>query len=441
MTVRAPALFGIMAFALVGGSVLRSGDGSTPVLAEADEMPFYEKLPRMHDPERRLNRLASDATEDVLDVSALVGMPIKYRRVLAEYAEGILAAIHATPLTRQRFYNENVPGRSSYPSSANPVYDKDTTIPIAILPRPDAIRTWSRSSKAQASGWRTRDQALEEPESIYGLSMIFEAGALSKNPITIPAVPFEQGISLGLFVYGNCFLKLGKVVTSPTYDAHHDGDLKDETEPLQWGKKGGAKLLGKYLTTSVFPANVRLRWTEIQVGEDSRQFLAYALIDGNGAARDGANHVTSSGISCFVRPLTCAQHQPKVQQHDELLLPTPKGWPPNLRAASEVRLDRVPHEEWCLDDWFPAQKDACWVIREAKDSKPLQESFLLMPAREASDRPVFFIALFAETEPRQLVSELAALYKVSSDAALSSPETMQRLNSLYEAVLDFPLAD
>jgi hypothetical protein len=59
-----------------------------------------------------------------------------------------------------------------------------------------------------------------------------------------------------------------------------------------------------------------------------------------------------------------------------------------------------------------------------------------MPASERSDRSVFFIALFAETEPKQLIQELAALYKVSADTALDSPETMQRL---YEKVHDFPL--
>lgn len=93
-----------------------------------------------------------------------------------------------------------------------------------------------------------------------------------------------------------------------------------------------------------------------------------------------------------------------------------------------------------MDDWFPAQKEACWVIREAEGSKPLQESFLLVPATEKSDRPVFFIALFAETEPKQLAQELAALYKVSADSALGSAETMERLNSLYEKVRNFPLA-
>ena len=144
-------------------------------------------------------------------------------------------------------------------------------------------------------------------------------------------------------------------------------------------------------------------------------------------------------ISRFVRPLLCELYQPKIKQHDELLLPVPLAWPPTMAEFRRLKIDCEPHEEWCLDDWFPAQKDSCWVIREAEDSKPLQESFLLMPASEKSDRPVFFIALFAETEPKQLVKELAALYKVSPDTALNSPETMQRLNALYEKVRDFPL--
>jgi hypothetical protein len=142
-------------------------------------------------------------------------------------------------------------------------------------------------------------------------------------------------------------------------------------------------------------------------------------------------------MSPYVRPLVCELHQPKIKQHDELLLPTPLAWPPTSKDQFSVETD--PHEEWCLDDWFPAQKDCCWVIREAEDSKPLQESFLLMAASEPSDRPVFFIALFAETEPKQLLAELAALYKVSAETALNSAETTQRLNSLYEKVRDFPL--
>jgi hypothetical protein len=59
-------------------------------------------------------------------------------------------------------------------------------------------------------------------------------------------------------------------------------------------------------------------------------------------------------------------------------------------------------------------------------------SFLLMSANEKSDRPAFFVALFAETKSKELIKELAALYKVSL-------ETMARLKSLYEKIRDFTL--
>ena len=64
----------------------------------------------------------------------------------------------------------------------------------------------------------------------------------------------------------------------------------------------------------------------------------------------------------------------------------------------------------------------------------------LMPASEKSDRPLFFIALFAEPEPKPLIKELvAALYEVSPDKALNSLETMEKLNALSPKVKDFPL--
>ena len=63
-----------------------------------------------------------------------------------------------------------------------------------------------------------------------------------------------------------------------------------------------------------------------------------------------------------------------------------------------------------------------------------------MPASEKSDRPIFFIALSAEPEPKPLIKKLvAALYKVSPDKALKSLETMEKLNALSPKVKDFPL--
>jgi hypothetical protein len=207
--------------------------------------------------------------------------------------------------------------------------------------------------------------------------------------------------------------------------------------PLQLGKENGAIPLGEVTTAPVSIKNRRLRWVRIHSNGMVRQFLAYALVDGNGAKRETTFVKYRSGrVSPYIRPLDCERHQPRINQHDLLLMPTPIGWPPRF---GELPL-QVPHEEWCFDDWFPAQPEACWVIREAVDSKPLMESFLLMPAEEPSDRPVFFVAVFAETEPIRLVKELAALYRVSPDEVLESNETMAYLTKLYEQLINFDLS-
>ena len=409
----------------------------------------YKRLSPTQDIEKRQERLDHDTSGDACDLTSLAGMPEGYGHALLKYTEGTLAAIGAMPLMRRHFYHVkdiNAPGEGrltprNYPLDVNPVYDRDITIPVVILPRPSAVSTWSKSSDAQASGWISGDRAFESSRSIYGRTLIFTPGTRSESPVTTPATPFGTGVSPGLFVYAGVFMQLGKVVASPDYDPYQSGKLVDITAPLQCDKSKGAQVLGEFLTTVAYPENTRLRWVSIRKGQEARHFLAYALVDGNGAIRmPNPNSLTPLRISAFVRPLICSQHQPKLQQHDELLLPTPLGWPLTSNAADQSICEKTPREEWCLDDWFPAQPDACWVIREAEDSKPLQESFLLMPARESSDRPVFFTALFAETEPKQLIQELAALYKVSPDKALNSPETMQRLQSLYEKVRDYPLS-
>lgn len=407
---------------------------------------LYKQGDPVPDAERRQERLGNESDDRRVDMTAFAGMPEAYSEFTSEYIDSVTSAIKSDPIMRRRFYHsqrerEGMNNPKQYPDDANPIYDRNAVVPLAILPRPDSVRTWSASPKALSLGWRVENTAVGNRGFVYGRTLIFEPGELSKNPNSLPASPFETKIpSWHLYVMGHrpgFFLSLGKMVVTQNYDRH--GIHKEEAADLHLGEKDGAKLLGEVVTVPVCVQNNRLRWASIQKGSIVRKFLAYSLLDGNGAKRARRFQESINGpISPYVRPLTCERHQPKIRQHDELLLPSPREWPP--ASWQHANVDGDAHEEWCLDDWFPAQKDACWVIREAEDSKPLQESFLLMPASETSERPVFFIALFAETAPKQLISELAKLYKVSPDAALNSPETMQRLNSLYEKVRDFPLA-
>lgn len=408
----------------------------------------YRQVVPLLDPERRLQPLGSAASDIAFDTSAFDGMPEQYAQHVSAYIDSVCSAIKAEPIQRRRYYDQQRRGDMdpvfAYPDDASPVYDRDAIVPLVMLPRPAVVKAWSASDNARALGWRTEDEALTRRGTVYGRTLAFEAGPRSDNPKWLPTAPFGAKIySWDLYIEGPgdplYYAKVGKIVLEPDYGSPGD-ILIDRSTAMHFGEIGGAKLLGELITVPAFVKNTRLWWTSIGNGSETRRGLAYALLDGNGAARWHpaaiASRPVNERVPPYVRPLICKQHQPKIKQHDELLLPVPLGWAPN---RWEWNLEQNANEEWCLDDWFPAQADACWVIREAEDSQPFKESFLLMPARTPSDRPVFFIALFAETEPKQLVEELAALYQVSPDEALNSPETMERLNALYEAVRDFPL--
>lgn len=407
----------------------------------------YIHMNPIQDRELRREPLRNHRNDDFYETSAFVGFPGAYKELVDAYIQDAFFSIDVAPLTRQRFYHEYVKSPEDngdrYPDVCSPVRDQDVIVPLAILPRPEAVRRWSSSARANSWGWRTDVDVQSSRGSVYGRTLVFKSGELSSEPEHAKPVPpmGSFGVTLWDYFHEDSFsLELGKLVDSPLYIHYRP---TDRTANLHLGEVDGAVLKGEFVTVPAFLKNTRLRWTSIKNGSSVRRFLAYALVDGNGVRRIPAPiHLQNTAlgpVSVLMRPLICERHQPKINQHDELLLPTPLGWAPIVNESSfDIA---TAHEEWCLDDWFPAQKDACWVIREAEDSKPLQESFLLMPALEPSERPVFFVSVFAETEPKQLVRELAALHKVSPDKVLNSPETMARLQSLYERVRDFPLAD
>lgn len=378
---------------------------------ENREQPFEEEEPR-----------------GFCNCEALAGMPNEFAGAIIDYVNQVHAVIGATRLTRRHYYQPRDAQHQFYPNLANPVFDKDIDVLPVILPRPRSVSLWSQSSKAQKRGWISIDEAVQRPRSPFGCTILFRPGVRSEIPHIFPAFPRGYIPSSG--EVQACKKKL---VARPEYK---DFRLcNDVSASLQFGKIGGAVITSEILTIAPCPENPRLRWTSIRSKDAERHFLAYALVDGNGCLRPDRRDAEGT----FVRPLSSSDHPSQSEGHDALLLPTPLIWAPTFDEMLEHRTDLYPCEDWCLDDWFAAEKDACWVIREAADSKPLLESFLLMPAREKSDRPVFFVALFAETEPEQLVKELAALYKVTPDRALKSPETMARLNVLYERIRDFPL--
>ena len=405
----------------------------------------YKRMPPIVDPERRTEPLGVGPDEP-LDLTAFAGMPDDYRRVVVNYVETVLDELQTAPLMRERYYHVDRSGGNGdrrFPDDANPMLDQKVPVSLLALPRPDVVHSWVKSKQAREAGWREMEDTLGDAGTVYGRTLIFKAGERSEEPDGLPAAPMGTRIpswsnyAAALYSGRPFFIPSGKIVLQPYFNGRDDR-LVDGSRYLRLGEDGGAILLGELVTVPVHLRNQRLRWTSRKVGSRTEQFLAYALIDGNGARRNdlirGFQMSDLGEVSPYLRPLSYNAHQPRINQHDLLLLPVPIGWPP--RSGDRVH-SQDSYEEWSFDDWFPAQPDACWVIRETADSKPLQESFVLMPAREESELPVFLIVLFAETEPAQLVRELAALHEVEAESLLNSEEEMGRLRRLYEEVSTF----
>jgi hypothetical protein len=420
---------------------------SNRIPKDAENDRSYLNLLPVHDHEERLRPLAESEGKDRFDLKALEGMPQAYRDLLSTYLYEMAHSLSVKPLTRMKYYQKQhrwPAGAEDFPDHTDPTFDKAVALSILLLPRPAVVRRWSESTVARVQGWRSEADVTSRRGTVYGRSVVFNPGEHSQNPAILPTDPIGAPRESQYQHYpgqgSRYFLALGKVVATPEYEWNSSELPVDVTACLRIGELGEAKLCGEIITVPPHVDNHRLHWVTIRYNSDVRRYLGYSILDGFGGRRTdrGPGNVTRDRLSPYMRPLLCKQYQPKINQHDELLVPTPLPWAPNW--SEKLKTHRgVAHEEWCLDEWFPAQKDACWVVREAEDSKPLQESFLLMPASEKSDRPLFLIALFAETEPRRLVTELAALHNVSPDPVLNSPETMERLESLYQKVRDFPL--
>ncbi|MEJ7591979.1 MAG: hypothetical protein WKF77_10550 [Planctomycetaceae bacterium] len=405
----------------------------------------YKRMPPVVDPERRTEPIG-EAPDESLDLTALAGLPDDYRQIVVKYVESALDQLQTAPLMRERYYHVDRSGGNGdrrFPDDANPMLDRTVPVSLLILPRPESVRNWVKSTQARKAGWRSMDDALSDPGTVHGRTLFFAAGERSEDPDGLPAAPMGTLIpswsqyAAALDSHRSFFLPLGKIVLEPFFNGA-DNLLLDGSRYLRLGEVGGAKHLGELLTVPLHLENQRLGWASRKVGSSTEQFLAYAVIDGNGARRIRLNQTFQMSdlgeVSPYLRPLICEGHQPRINQHDLLLLPVPIGWPPSSRHR--VRTQH-PHEEWSFDDWFPAQQDACWVIRETAESSPLKEAFVLMPAREESELPAFLIVLFAETEPAHLVRELASLYKVSAESLLTSEEKMGHLRHLYERVSTF----
>ena len=154
----------------------------------------YQRMPLIIDVERRTEAIGEIPVE-CLDLTSLAGMPDDYRRIVADYVESALDKLHTAPLMRERYYHADRSDKMyglRFPDDANPMLDRKVPISLVVLPRPEAVRNWIKSTHARKAGWRAMDDALNNPRTVYGHTLIFEAGERSEEPHGLPAAPMEH---------------------------------------------------------------------------------------------------------------------------------------------------------------------------------------------------------------------------------------------------------
>lgn len=394
------------------------------------------------DPEKRTQKLPEGAATQRIDDSAFDKLPMPYRDAACAYAEALIHEVGPKLIVRDRYYHKTRENRAdqhpyiAFPDDVNPILDRQVEVPLTIFPRTETVRRWSGTAQAKTRGWVTESDVAAYRSRLYGKTVLFSAGVESREPDHIPASPLGYPIPsfveyVTAFSFNSqFFLPQGKIVCAPVLRTatrpHTDG-----TESLSIGQPQGAETLAEIMTVPAHAENRRLRWVRVtRPGEDERRFLAHVLCDGNGARRARwLRDLPDDATSLYVRPLTCEQYSPRIQKHSLLLLPTPLDWPKG-RDGSTDQWD--PHEEWCFDDWFARQDHSCWVLREAPDSKPLRETFVLMPAIQSSELPIFSIYVFVETAPEKLVKELSVLFRTDAKAVLAKPGKLRALRRLHD---------
>ncbi|HMP80353.1 MAG TPA: hypothetical protein PKD54_12940 [Pirellulaceae bacterium] len=194
--------------------------------------------------------------------------------------------------------------------------------------------------------------------------------------------------------------------------------------------------------TAVFQVqreNKILRWVLLNdlKATDLRTWLAYALVDGNGAYTV-LKRPPDTVPRTFDRPLD-APFYPKLvvtdgveflwnnapREHNLLRVAVPR------EQFSEGSVPRE-YEDWTITAEYYAEHGVpAWTLWADKDSQPYREHFYLRHALEPVEHELWMIVIFTHIKPRDLVAVLATAKGIPSDQWPSDDEIETGLGEHY----------
>lgn len=357
-----------------------------------------------------------------IDRSGFVGLPEEAARNATAYIEGALPAAGESP-QRSVYKQTALPNGPLYPLDVEWEQVGSEPVPILILPSPAQIHSFAPDS--------LKADRFKSAKSL-GRTVLFRPGMWSTAPVHVPALPAGSGLNPGIFKYEPPHLKLGKLVLKaldsddPALDS--DGPLEIPLSSLRIGKFFGASLVGWLRTMPIMPENHILRSVQVQEPDkESIEWIAYAIADANGARR-GRNFVPANGDSNFANPLQSPLHDPQLDRHSLLRLPTP------LALGSRD----APHEELTLDEWFANADPPAFVLVLDPSSTPFRESYILKQLKSGVEikEPIWLILIFSHIQPENLITALRILSPPTADRASEHEKALvETLHNLRNQVI------
>ena len=345
------------------------------------------------------------------------------------------AAVASRDLLRSRFRWQDDPTNPSwgtYPYDGRGEFAGVEAVPLVVLPDPATLD--SRFAPGEAAA---------RP----GKALLFIPGEVT-GPVTLPVpAPANARRPPKMSRIGSYDPGAGRQL-----DFDDPPGLTDEVwwRSLRVGEPGGAVPVASINTTRMAPDNPRVLQVVVEPADGAdpavtgppRSFFAFAMVPGVGLDRGGD---AAAGLHRFDKPLDSPAHHPRIGVHSLLRLPNPspnrgsseagqrrrEAWndevapyvhalhplTPEQEARKTELIKQIDsplgeqsvgraYEVLAMDEWFGRQEQKLWALRVGEGSRPLRESFVLVPADAPSNRPLHSLYLFTGWDTDRVAREL-----------------------------------
>jgi len=384
-----------------------------------------------------------------VDSSALVGMPKEYSVAACDYINSAIKLLEHDGWVPERLMWEHTPSsqtsrtftpqKDEFPIIVEMVGQYNGRVTISVLPEPAVVRAWYKPPDLGELAVASNQVDPWDQENLLDTTIFFVPKANCESWRVF--LPTPHGFS-GFRAMGHentlgWQYALGRAYSPMTYEEFvRFPELEVFKDQATWN--------GALAARAVVDENKVLRWVYLnRTGQqDLENWLAYAVIDANGAY-SGTIPYGPKGITTdtFLRRLD-APFTPLLEvtegladkaaiaptEHNLLRTPTPQ-------AVLCAELPPEASEDWTITEGFYAEHlIPAWALWADKDTRPFREHFYLKHALEPSEHVLWKVVVFANIRPNDLVKVIGRMKGIADVELPPETEIDAALGEKYAAL-------